>query len=57
MKILDISFYGTEDILADMFTKLLPHPKVEHLLKLAGWKPTVAGNTGWNQYLNKTKRI
>jgi hypothetical protein len=36
MKILNISFHGTEDMLANMFMKLLPHPKVEHLSKLAG---------------------
>jgi hypothetical protein len=36
MKILDISFRGTEDMPADMFMKPLPRPKVEHLSKLAG---------------------
>jgi hypothetical protein len=36
MKILNISFHGTEDMPANMFTKPLPHPKVEHLSKLVG---------------------
>jgi hypothetical protein len=40
MKILDISFHGTEDMPADMFMKPLPHPKVEHLSKLAGLATT-----------------
>jgi hypothetical protein len=43
MKILDISFRGTEDMPADIFTKPLPGPKVEHLLKLAGLATTWGG--------------
>jgi hypothetical protein len=40
MKILDISFHGTEDMLPDMFIKPLSCPKVEHLSKLVGLATT-----------------
>jgi hypothetical protein len=36
MKIIDVSFRGTEDMPADMFTEPLPRQKIEHLSKLAG---------------------
>jgi hypothetical protein len=40
MKILNISFHEFKDMPADMFTKPLPCPKVEHLSKLVGLATT-----------------